>query len=220
MPERTIIQKKSLADKVADRLRKEIQAGKFGLMEKLPTETQLMQKYGVGRSSIREAIRILANVGLLSVQQGVGTFVKALNPPTEPMDQRLKRANIYELDEVRKLLELKIAEKAAMMRTEEDILQIEHFLRERQRSGLCGELEKCIEADVNFHTAIAKASHNEILFDLYKSVSVHLQNWFQSIFTDTGSFVSSQYLHEKLLKHIVAGEPKKAWNTASKILDH
>ncbi len=220
MPENSIIRKTSLADKVAERLREEIRAGQFEVGEKLPAEPQLMKKYGVGRSTIREAIKALSNLGLLTVQQGLGTFVRALSPSAEPMEQRLKRADVYELDEVRKLLELKIAEKAALMRTAADIALMESFLRERKHAAWNDELEKCIEADVNFHTAIAKASHNEILSDLYKSVSVHLQKWFQQIFTDTSSFVSSQHLHEKLLKHIVAGEPRKAWNTAAKILDH
>ena len=109
----TVIQKRSLADEVAAGLQQQISAGVYKVGDKLPTEPNLMKAFGVGRSSIREAIKILVNSGLLSVQQGVGTFVENQIADREPLGTRLKRADYGELDEVRKLLEIKIAQKAA-----------------------------------------------------------------------------------------------------------
>ena len=68
----TIIQKKSLADEVAAKLQEQISLGHYKANDKLPIEPELMKNFGVGRSTIREAIKILANSGLLRVQQGVG----------------------------------------------------------------------------------------------------------------------------------------------------
>ena len=113
-----MIKKKSLAEEVAFNIRKDILTGKYLLDEKLPIEPELMKKFGVGRSTIREAIKLLSNAGFLRVQQGVGTFISSVNINEEPIDQRLKRADVQELNEVRQLLEMKIAEKAAINRSE------------------------------------------------------------------------------------------------------
>lgn len=215
-----LIQKKSLADEVAARLSEQISLGQYKVNEQLPIEPELMKNFGVGRSTIREAIKILANSGLLRVQQGVGTFVDQLTANREPMDLRLKRANVKDLDEVRQLLEMKIAEKAALNRTESDILTIRTHLENRRRAAKEGLLEECIDADVQFHISIAEASKNEILADLYKSASIHLKNWFLQTHSDAKAFEETYIYHEQLLKSIIAGDPKKAWNIAAKILGH
>lgn len=217
---KTIIQRKSLADEVASKLQKQILGGHYKLHEKLPIESELMKTFGVGRSTIREAIKLLANSGLLRVQQGIGTFVENTSIHTEPIEQRFKRADYRELDEVRQLLEMKIAEKAAINRTKRDIDQIRLYLAARKRAAESGLLEDCIDADVNFHISIAEASQNEILTDLYKTVSIHLKNWFQNIYVDTSVFLHTQQFHEQLLRDIIANNPKKAWNTAAKIIGH
>lgn len=215
-----LIQKKSLADEVAARLSEQISLGQYKVNEQLPIEPELMKNFGVGRSTIREAIKILANSGLLRVQQGIGTFVDQLTANKEPMDLRLKRANVKDLDEVRQLLEMKIAEKAALNRTESDIIAIRAHLENRKRAAKEGLVDECIEADVQFHISIAEASKNEILADLYKSASIHLKNWFLQTHSDVRTFEETYIYHEQLLKSIVAGDPKKAWNIAAKILGH
>ncbi len=216
----TVILKTSLADEVVARLRHQISTGRYKLGERLPTEPELMKAYGVGRSTIREAIRILANLGLLNVQQGVGTFVEKQISTSEPIDQRFRRADIQDLNEIRKLIEVKIAEKSAVSRTDRDIENIKSHLTERDTTAKQGKLEECIKADLNFHIAIAEASKNDILADLYRSVSIYIQKLYLSIYTDTNIFIETQHLHEQLLNHIVKKEPKKAWDTATKIIDH
>lgn len=216
----SFVQKRSLADDVAARLQQQISIGQFKVGERLPTEPELMKNYGVGRSTIREAIKILSNLGLVNVQQGVGTFVQNLVSTAEPIDQRLKRASMQDLDEVRQVLEMKIAEKAALKRTEQDIANIRAFLTERNNAANAGCLEECISADINFHTAIAEASKNDILIDLYRSVANHVRKLFTQLYAGTESFIRTQHLHEQLLKHIIAGDSKKAWDTAAKIINH
>lgn len=215
-----LIKKKSLADEVASRIQEQISMGKYRINEKLPIEPELMRSFGVGRSTIREAIKILANSGLLRVQQGIGTFVELPAASREPMEQRLKRANVQDLDEVRQLLEMKIAEKAAINRTDSDIIAIRGHLANRKRAAAAGLIEECIDADVQFHIAIAEASKNEILADLYKSASIHLKKWFLHIYPDTAVFEETYHIHEQLLKSITAGDAKKAWSLAAKIIGH
>ncbi|WP_349949811.1 FadR/GntR family transcriptional regulator, partial [Bacteroides cellulosilyticus] len=70
-----IIQKKSLADMIAETLKQQITEGTYRVGDKLPTEPELMKTFGVGRSSVREAVKLLVNMGVVRVQQGSGTFV-------------------------------------------------------------------------------------------------------------------------------------------------
>lgn len=216
----TLIHKKSLAEEVASKLQEQIALGHYKINEQLPIEAELMKSFGVGRSSIREAMKILANSGLLRIQQGVGTFVQEVTAIREPMDQRLKRASLQDLDEVRQLLELKIAEKAAMNRTEDDIIVMKKHLNDRMTAADRGLLEECVEADIQFHIAIAEASKNEILADLYKSVSKHLKKEFLNLYPDTKIFQDTYAIHELLLNNIIDQDPKKTWNTVAKIVGH
>lgn len=213
-----LINKKSLAEEVASKLQEQISLGQYKINEKLPIEAELMKSFGVGRSSIREAMKLLANSGLLRIQQGVGTFVQEVSGTQEPMDQRLKRASLKDLDEVRQLLELKIAEKAAINRTDDDIVAMKQHLANRMKTANEGLLEECVEADIQFHIAIAEASKNEILADLYKSVSKHLKKEFLKLYPDTEVFKETYIIHEQLLKNIIAKDPKKTWNTVAKII--
>jgi len=214
------IKRNSLADEVAQRLQEQISLGTYKTREKLPTEPALMETFGVGRSTIREAVRILANSGVLRVQQGLGTFVEEQTGIVEPLPQRLKRAQFEDLDEVRQLLELKIAQKAALHRTAEDIERMKEALKKRKEYGAANEIAACIEADIDFHVAIAQASGNSILMDLYRTVAMHLKAKFLERFKTTDTFINTQHLHKNLLNSIVAQDDQKAWQCVQKIIDH
>jgi len=216
----TSIKRNSLADEVAQRLQEQISLGVYKPGEKLPTEPALMQTYGVGRSSIREAVRILANSGVLRVQQGLGTFVEANTGIEEPFPQRIKRAAVDDLDEVRQLLEMKIAQKAAFNRTAEDIEKMEAYLKKRKEAGIADDTAGAIEADISFHVTIAEASGNSILTDLYKTVAHHLKNHFITQFKNAESFRETQHLHKHLLNAIIARDAQKAWQWAQRITQH
>lgn len=214
----SIIFKKSLAEELAERLQKQIANETYKVGQKLPTEPELMKMYGVGRSTVREAMKILVNMGFLKVQQGAGTFVESRSALNESLVQRLRRADIHELDEVRRILEVAIAERAAERRTKQDIEKIENFLTLRGDAAAQGQLDACIEADVNFHLALAEATHNEILYELYRSVAIYLEKGFEHIYTDTGYFLASQPTHQQLTKDIVAKDSRNALHTIDIIL--
>lgn len=214
------IKRNSLADEVAQRLQEQISLGTYKTGEKLPTEPALMESFGVGRSTIREAVRILANSGVLRVQQGLGTFVEEQTGIVEPLPQRLKRAPFEDLDEVRQLLELKIAQKAALNRSEQDLEQMTQCLKKRKDYGAANQVAECIQADIDFHLAIAQASGNSILMDLYRTVAMHLKAKFIERFKTTDTFVNTQQLHKNLLNSIVAQDDQKAWQCVQKIIDH
>jgi DNA-binding FadR family transcriptional regulator len=212
-----MIKRLNLADEVVSLLKQKIAGGEYEIGQKLPTEPELMELFGVGRSTVREAVRNLSHMGLVRVQQGLGTFVERQQNASESISERLLRAKGLELNEIRQLLELKIAEKAALNRTEEDILKMRSYLDDRQKAALAHIAGKCIQADINFHLTIAKASKSEMLMDLYKTIAQHMQSYFLELYMDTESFIQSQDMHESLLESIAEQNPQKAWEWAAKI---
>lgn len=213
-----IIQKKSLADMIAETLKQQITEGTYRAGDKLPTEPELMKAFGVGRSSVREAVKLLVNMGVVRVQQGSGTFV-AVPSNNDDVNIKMSTADRTELDEVRKILDIAIVEKAVARRTEKDIERMRASLEKRKVNAEKGLLEECIEADLNFHIAIADAAHNRILADIYRSAATHLLSEFNRIYNGTDCFINSQTSHEKLLKHIIAGDLKNARKTATIIVE-
>jgi DNA-binding FadR family transcriptional regulator len=211
------IKRNSLADEVAQRLQEQISLGTYRPGDKLPIEPALMEEFGVGRSTIREAVRILANSGVLRVQQGLGTFVEDNSGISEPLPQRLKRATIEDLDEVRELVEHKIAQKAAQNRSEADIAKMEELLQKRKDASLAGLLLESVEADIAFHITIAEASGNSILTDLYKTLAGHMKTHWLNTFVNADEFKATQQLHRNLLNSIIAGDPQKAWQCSMRI---
>lgn len=216
----TPIPRHSLAETVVARLQQQLSLGVYQAGDKLPTEPELMAQFGVGRSTIREAVRILANTGLLTVRQGSGTLVEAQRGIVEPLPQRLRRADAGDLDEVRQLLEIKIAEKAALVRTRKDIAKMRTLLEHRHAASISGNIQDAIDSDIRFHIAIAVAARNDILADLYRTVADQMGRHFRQSFLTTDTFIATQQLHEQLLQSIIDKEPKKALQYADKIARH
>lgn len=213
----TLITRKSLADEVAATLQEQILKGRYKVGQKLPVEAELMKSFGVGRSTIREAVKILVNSGFLRVQQGIGTFVEDSSGINEPLGQRLKRASAKNINEVREILEMKIAEKAAMNRTGNDISKLEHALKKRTKAANENLVEDCIDAHVTFCILMAEASKNDMLADLYKLFSVPLKNDLLNAHQDTSFFQSTSENYHKLFDTVLREDPKMAWHWSGKI---
>lgn len=212
-----LIQKKSLAQEVADLLKHKIKSGVFAINSQLPTEPELMKHFGVGRSSIREAIKYLSQSGFVNVQQGLGTFVISVTGNTL-LDDKIENADFAEVFEVRQILELKIIEKAALNRTDNQIKLMRQNLKDRFSFAQENKLNECIEADIEFHTNVAESCGNSILSALYKTLSEHVKKFFFVVHQDTTPFTTSQQVHEDLLQAIEDQNPAKALENAQKII--
>lgn len=213
----SLIPRKSLADEVAAKLQERILKGTYKVNQKLPVEAELMKAFGVGRSTIREAVKTLVNSGFLRVLQGIGTFVEDSTGINEPLGQRLKRASAKNIDEVRNILEMKVAEKAAMNRTGNDISKLEHFLIKRTKAANENLVEECIDAHINFYIVLAEASKNDILSDLYKQFAQQLKNDLLNTYQDTAFFKTASEDHHKLFDSVLREDPKMAWFWSAKI---
>ena len=131
----------------------------------LPPERELVEMFGVSRSSIRDAIRSLELVGLLEPRQGVGTVVREPYAETAgaPLATvlRQKRAAVSELLDVRKMIEPAIAGRAAIHITADQLEGLAGILSRQKEKVRRGELS--IEEDSQFHYNIALAADNRVL---------------------------------------------------------
>jgi DNA-binding FadR family transcriptional regulator len=191
-----------LYTKIVDRLQTDISSGKYKPGEKIPPEPELMKLYGVGRSTIREAIKTLAMAGILLVQQGSGTSVNT-NLEGLSIEQRLRRANVADIQEVRRLLEREIVRLAVEHCAPEQLVVIGEALEGRRQALLAEDLAATMEADIAFHMAIARASGNSVLADLYYHFTLILRDFFNNRSTrGISRFAMNHHLHEALLEAI------------------
>ena len=134
----------------------------------LPPERELVQMFGVSRSSIRDAIRSLEAVGLLEPRQGVGTVVRDVSADAvvTPVASVLlqKRKVINELLDVRMIIEPALASRAALHASPEQIAEMVEILNRQEQKISQGEL--ATEEDSKFHYTIALAANNSVMLKL------------------------------------------------------
>ena len=210
---------KSLSQKISAAIRADILDGKFEVGSKIPSEPDLMVIYSVGRSTIREAIKSLSQAGVLTVRQGYGTIVNDIS--NEPIEERLKNSDFQEINYVRGLLEKEMVTLAVKNRNDQHLLLMEKALQQRKAAIVEGNHENCITADLEFHTKIAEASGNKVLFDLYKSFTSIIRDFFtRREPSGITQFAMSHHLHETLLAAIKEQNMDQAIATITYILNN
>ncbi|GAB2955685.1 FadR/GntR family transcriptional regulator [Nonomuraea fastidiosa] len=154
-----------LVEQATEHLREQITQGEWPVGTRLPGENALAKTLGVGRSTVREALRALAGAGLVQARQGSGVYVIAAEP-AEDWPARLRRAAITDVYEVRAIVETQAARLAAQRRTEEDVAALEAALAARVRASE-GDDAAFVAADIDLHAAVVAAARNPVLSDLF-----------------------------------------------------
>lgn len=199
-----------LVDQAAQHLREQIADGRWPVGARLPGEAALAASLGVGRSTVREAVRALAGAGLLRTRQGAGVFVIATEP-VEEWSARLGRAAAEDVHEVRALLEAQAVRLAARRRTDEDIAALKAALADRQGTALAHRQEAavdvaaCVDADLALHAALVAAAHNRVLTDLFAEFAPALRDGLLALGRRPGP-----NSHEALVAAVISREPDSA----------
>ncbi|MFI6324882.1 FadR/GntR family transcriptional regulator [Nonomuraea sp. NPDC050556] len=210
-------QRASLVDQVIDQLKEQITTASWPMNAKIPTETVLAEQLGVGRNTVREAVRALTHAGLLECRQGDGTYVRATSELSGAMLRRLRQAEQLEILEVRRALEVESARLAATRRNDDDILRIEAALAARDRAWESGTAEEFVEADLAFHVAVVYATHNLVLIDLYEDFSAALR----ASITAAGTSLNKSYIpHDAIARAIAAGDATAAERAGHACMEH
>ncbi|WP_430534107.1 FadR/GntR family transcriptional regulator [Listeria rocourtiae] len=169
------LQKKSLVEQVANQIQEMIQEGVWQIGGRLPNEADLMEQFGVSRNTLREAIRALVHVGLLEVKQGDGTFVIATSELNAVLQNRIQKATVLEILEMRHALDREAVSLACLRRTENDLKRMVEYRNQCLQFTAENNLEKFVEADWQLHQAIAAASYNPLLIDMYAHLFEEIQ---------------------------------------------
>jgi DNA-binding FadR family transcriptional regulator len=159
-----------LVDQAIDQLRKAVTQGDLPIGQRIPTEPQLAEQLGVGRNTIREAVRALAHSGMLEVRQGDGTYVRATSEVSGAI-RRLCGFELREVLQVRRTLEVEGARLAASARTDDELLELERLLNERDQAELEQRFDDFVRADAEFHLAVVHCGHNTLLTELYRGLT-------------------------------------------------
>lgn len=186
------LKSKLLAEQVQDQIYRYILEKPLEEGDKLPNEFQLGERFGVGRSTIREAVKLLVSRGIVEVRRGSGTYVVSTTPvDLDPLGLRAiedKMALAMDLVNVRMLLEPGIAEMAALNATDAGIEKLQ---------SLCDLVERKIERgesyivdDIAFHTCVAECSGNKVVEQLIPII-------------DTAVLMFVNVTHQKLKKETI-----------------
>lgn len=161
-----------LSDKVADRMLETILSKRLEVGDRLPSERELGEQFGVSRTVVREAVRALVAKGVIEVRSGSGLRVAAVGAAavSESLGLFLRGGSLdfEKVHEVRALLEVHIAGVAAERASEHDILQLREVHERMQREE--GDVEAAALDDLEFHRTIARATQNDLYLLLMDSI--------------------------------------------------
>jgi DNA-binding FadR family transcriptional regulator len=214
------VARKSLVDLAIEQIRGEITAGTWPIGHRLPAEAKLAEQLGMSRAPVREATRALVHAGLLASRQGDGTYVIAVDEGEKALHRRLGTAEVVDVIDVRRGLDLAAARMAALRRTDDDLRVLTHALERRRQAALDGDEDRFLHADLQFHVQVADASHNGVLRDLYHSLStvISASVELRDCLSPQGGSLSRD--HEDTLAAIRRQDPAAAAACALTILDN
>jgi GntR family transcriptional regulator, sialic acid-inducible nan operon repressor len=219
------IVRRKLSDEVFDRLKSLITGGELQPGDAMPSERDLMERFGVGRPAIREAMQQLSNMGLLTISHGERAKVR--QPTAKSIFQQVDAAahvmlstspaSLEHLKQARRFFERGMVREAAIKATAADIAVLRETL-DLQQANL-GRSEAFIAADMRLHTQIAAITGNP----LFEAVSEAMLSWLKEYHTEMLIWTGKENLtleeHEEIIRCLASGNPDAAERSMIKHLD-
>jgi GntR family transcriptional repressor for pyruvate dehydrogenase complex len=198
-----------LYEQIVAQIEASVVSGTLKPGDQLPPERELAESFGVSRTAVREAIKTLREKGLVEAFPGRGTFIT--NDTTQNMRESLARIarsaeteGLEHLVEVREILEPEIAARAAARSESADLIALRETVVAMEAT--LGNGDAFIEADLDFHLALAEASGNPIFLTLIDSIVALLREQRSRISFVPGGPEHGQFHHKRILAAVEAGD--------------
>ena len=209
------IKPKRAFDEISSEIKRLIFKGTLKPGDRLPSETELANQFGVGRQTIREALRLLELSGFISMQKGgtkgplvVDTILNSIGNSFLDAFQ-MKRIRVDELTMARLEIEKMVLRSACANATKDDIRALRENLA-GARKGLDGNEQQAFEENIQFHKLLARASHNYVFVIVMESITAVVGHFRSLLGVD--SELSRRVLneHERIVKAMEAHDVDKA----------
>lgn len=214
-------QPRPLYEQLAEMIRQKVAAGELGPGERLPGELELSSSLGVSRPSVREALKILRALGVVSIRHGDGVYVTCAEPAEilrrltpSPV---LPPEGLYHLYEIRKVLECQAAAWAAQRASEEEVAGLREVVSEMK--GLVEgpsvhpsgpPLDRLEQLDSTFHHRLTLSTDNTLLMGIMDGMMEMIRESRRYSLSIPGRAVQSVYDHERIFEAVAARKPVAA----------
>jgi GntR family transcriptional repressor for pyruvate dehydrogenase complex len=202
-----------LYEQIVQQIEQSVRDGNLKPGDQLPAERDLAQQFGVSRTAVREAVKTLAEKGLVEAYSGRGTFVTSNRQRgmRQSLDQMVDSGNPQSsayLVEVREIIEPEFSALAAIRIDEQHLALMREAIAVMDRS--LHDPDAFIEADLDFHLSLAEAVANPIILALLDSIVAVLREQRSSIFGVEGGPERGQFHHKRILDAIERRDPELA----------
>ena len=202
------IVRRKLSDQVFDRLREMIASGQLAPGDYLPSERELMKKFGVGRPAVREALQLMQTRGLIQISHGERSRVNKLTAGAafQQVDEIAKMllssepSNLAHLKQLRRIFELGVVKLAAQKCTPQDISDLRNLVAEQR--GNIGDPRAFIQSDIRFHARIAEISANPLLEAVSEAMLKWIFEYHASLLHWSGREETTLLEHEKIVDYL------------------
>ncbi|HZP81968.1 MAG TPA: FadR/GntR family transcriptional regulator [Chthonomonadaceae bacterium] len=196
---------KSVSEDVLEQIKTLVRNNHYRPGSRLPSERDLAQQLGVSRPSVRHALSTLARMGILETRRGSGTLVSdtsanILKAPFELL-MILDQPTVFDLYDIREVLEVHLAGRAAERRTAEDLAALRTAL-DAMRAGLEEAPEQMHEPNVAFHQAIAVAAHNPVAARIISCLHEGIRACTEAATPGVRDWRASYEIHERIFDAI------------------
>jgi len=202
---------RKLPEQIADKLREMIIQEEYKTGSKLPAEGELMVRFGVSRSTVREAVKILQTENIVDIRQGQGTFLCAMpGLGSDPLGLRFTDQNELtgQLLETRLIIEPNVAAIAAQRRTEEQMAAMKVLLDKMDNAYLHGE--DYTPFDIEFHSIIAQCTGNDVVQRLLPTIHESIQAGYRHTQRVEGSYQRASQCHLEMYRGICDRDSERA----------